>query len=188
MWLVVGLGNPGEQYANTRHNIGFMVADAFADRNGGAHFQNSFAALVSKLQVGANAVVVLKPQTFMNRSGAAVQSAASFYKIDPKNIIVVHDELDLPFGIVRLKVSGGHGGHNGLRDIARLIGPDFVRVRLGIGRPAFKGAEADYVLGPYGGDEKRALPEQIGRSCDAIEAIIQLGILDAQQTFNQKAP
>src|SRR5688572_2689039 len=114
MWLVVGLGNPGEKYARTRHNVGFMVVDAVAQKSGLA-FQNSFGGEIAKLNSQAESLLLLKPQTFMNRSGESVQAASHFHKIAPDQIIVIHDELDLPFGAVRVKMDGGHGGHNGIR-------------------------------------------------------------------------
>ena len=164
MWMIVGLGNPGEQYIGTRHNIGFMVIDSLPNLN----------------------AITLKPQTFMNRSGEAVIKQASFYKIPPGHIIVVHDEMDLSFGDVRIKKSGGHGGHNGLRDIIRVIGADFIRVRMGIGKPAHKGTEADYVLSNFRKDERDEVKHQIVRAIDTIKAILELGVDKAQAEFNQK--
>jgi PTH1 family peptidyl-tRNA hydrolase len=182
MWLVVGLGNPGEKYARTRHNVGFMVVDALAQKQ----FQNGFKGEVAKAQFQNESVVLLKPQTFMNCSGESVQAASHFHKLTPDQIIVVHDELDLPFGAVRVKVDGGHGGHNGIRDTVRAIGGAFVRVRVGVGRPHIKGLEADFVLNDYRKEEQVVLAEQIVDACDAVIAIISEGAEKAQMRFNQK--
>lgn len=149
MKLIVGLGNPGEQYAKTRHNVGFRVLDFLP-----LSFQKGFSGLIAK----ENSLLYLKPQTFMNRSGDSVLAAASFHKIKPEDICVIHDELDLPFGTVRLKKGGGHAGHNGLRDIIRVLGPDFTRVRIGIGKPEHKTQVSDYVLSPFSKEEELALP------------------------------
>ena len=186
MWLVAGLGNPGVQYETTRHNVGFMVASALLKQYGEGNFQISFSGLSAKVTIGNTSAVVLKPHTFMNRSGLSVQPALAFYKIPSNNLIVVHDELDLPFGVLRVKAGGGHGGHNGLKDISRLIGPDFVRIRMGIGRPSFKGAEADYVLAPYRKEEIPELEHQIKTACDAVRLIIEEGVAEAQQQLNSK--
>jgi PTH1 family peptidyl-tRNA hydrolase len=185
MWLVVGLGNPGEKYARTRHNVGFMVVDALVQKLHG-NFQSGFKGEVAKGQVDDQPVVFLKPQTFMNLSGESVQPASHFHKIPSDRIIVVHDELDLPFGAVRVKVDGGHGGHNGIRDITRAMGAAFVRVRVGVGRPQFKGSEADYVLNDYRPDEKVALAEQIQLASDAVLCVIRESAEKAQMLFNQK--
>ncbi len=155
MRLIVGLGNPGDQYAKTRHNIGFRVLDDL-----GLSFQKGFQGLVSK----EGDIVYLKPQTFMNLSGNSVLAAASFHKIKPEDICVIHDELDLPFGEVRFKKGGGHAGHNGLRDIMRVLGPDFARVRIGIGKPEHKTEVASYVLSQFTRDEESQLGAIIERA------------------------
>ncbi len=159
MKLIVGLGNPGDQYARTRHNIGFRVLDSL-----GLDFHKGFQGLVSK----SGDLIYLKPQTFMNRSGDSVLAALSFHKIKPEDLIVIHDELDLPFGTVRLKKSGGHAGHNGLRDIIRVIGPDFTRIRMGIGKPEHKTQVADYVLSPFSSPEESQLPDLIEKACNCL--------------------
>lgn len=157
MWLLVGLGNPGPKYENTRHNFGFLLADAF------------------KTRPLSRDVIVLKPDTFMNLSGGPVQKALSFYKISPKNLIVAHDDIDLALGDVRIKNGGGHGGHNGLRDIIRLIGGDFIRLRLGVGRPIIKGMEADYVLSPFSKEEWPVVEKSIEIALLGIEKILEKG-------------
>lgn len=155
MKLIVGLGNPGNQYAKTRHNVGFRVLD-FLDLD----FHKGFSGLYAK----SGDSLYLKPQTFMNCSGDSVLAAMSFHKIKPEDLIVIHDELDLPFGTVKLKKSGGHAGHNGLRDIIRLIGADFTRIRIGIGKPEHKTQVADYVLSPFSSTEEAELPKLIANA------------------------
>lgn len=149
MKLLVGLGNPGAQYARNRHNIGFMALDAIADAHGFAPWRAKFSAEVTEGRLGAAKVVALKPQTYMNLSGDAVQAAAAFWKVTPGDIVVFHDELDLEPGKVRVKTGGGHAGHNGLRSIMGHLGPEFVRVRLGIGHPGDKALVTPHVLGDF---------------------------------------
>lgn len=145
--LIVGLGNPGGNYEQTRHNAGFWYADALAQRNGGAfRAEAKFQAQVCRISLAQRECWLLKPITFMNRSGIAVAALAGFYKIPVENILVVHDELDLLPGVARLKQGGGHGGHNGLRDIIAQLGANFMRLRIGIGHPGDRNAVVDYVL------------------------------------------
>lgn len=145
--MIVGLGNPGGNYEQTRHNAGFWCADALAQRNGGVfRVEAKFQAQVCRISLAQRECWLLKPTTFMNRSGLAVAALAGFYKIPVENILVVHDELDLPPGVVRLKQGGGHGGHNGLRDIIAQLGASFMRLRIGIGHPGNRDAVVDYVL------------------------------------------
>lgn len=150
MHLIVGLGNPGREYETTRHNFGFLTLDKIIDDY---HFSNQgkkFKSEVFSGEINGQKILALKPQTFMNRSGGAVIEAANFYKIAPSNIIVLHDDVDLEFGRLKVKIGGGHGGHNGLRSIDEVIGKDYVRIRLGVGRPANKEFDtADYVLGKF---------------------------------------
>lgn len=159
MRLVVGLGNPGDQYAKTRHNIGFRVLDSLR-----LDFHKGFLGLVAK----EGDQIYLKPQTFMNRSGDSVLAALSFHKIKPEDLLVIHDELDLPFGTVKLKKGGGHAGHNGLRDIIRVIGPEFSRIRIGIGKPEHKTQVADYVLSAFTSQEESILPDLITQAKSLI--------------------
>lgn len=159
MKLIVGLGNPGDQYAKTRHNIGFRVLDSLK-----LNFHKGFLGLVAK----DGDQIYLKPQTFMNRSGDSVLAALSFHKIKPEDLLVIHDELDLPFGTVKLKKGGGHAGHNGLRDIIRVIGPEFSRIRMGIGKPEHKTQVADYVLSAFTAQEEAALPDLIAQAVAQI--------------------
>lgn len=153
MWLIVGLGNPGPEYALTRHNIGFMAVDALA---GPARFTSKFQGLVTPRSIEGESCLLLKPQTYMNLSGKSVQAAASFYKIPPEHIIVLHDELDLPLGRLRIKQGGGANGHNGLKDIDEKLGPDYWRIRLGIGHPGTKEQVHDHVLSRFSSEEMEA--------------------------------
>ncbi len=162
-YLIVGLGNPGDEYDLTRHNAGFSVVEYLADQAGvGWSNKKDWKALESSTTIAGKDVVLLKPQTFMNLSGEAVQAAASFYKIPDKQILVIHDELDLNFGDVRLKDGGGHAGHNGLKDIIRHIGGEFARIRIGIG-PKYPEQidSADFVLQKFSKEEQKKLPEII---------------------------
>lgn len=195
-WLVVGLGNPGPTYASTRHNVGFMVADELAHRA-----RAPFAAprgmradvVETRLTasgmggVGADAqrVILLKPRTFMNDSGAAVGKACAFFKVPPEQVIVVHDELDLDFGRLRAKFGGGDNGHNGLKSIRAALGTgDFYRVRFGIGRPPGRQAAADYVLAPIPASLREDYAVEASRNADAVEALISADLATVQNRFN----
>lgn len=185
--LLVGLGNPGKKYDRTRHNIGFVVAEGIREDKGLPDFRDRFSGRFSK----GDALAVLLPQTFMNLSGDSVQPAQAFLKVVPRQIIVIHDELDLPFGRVALKFGGGHAGHNGLRSIiARLGTPDFVRVRVGVGRPppGFQGDVADYVLSDFDSSERPDLPDLVLRAKDAVCTVLAHGLDAAMTRVNQTAP
>ena len=160
MWLIAGLGNPGPEYAPTRHNIGFMAVDALA---GAAGFSSKFHGETATLSIEGEKVVLLKPMTFMNLSGKSVQAAMAFYKIPPENVIVLHDELDLPLGKIRIKQGGGANGHNGLKDIDRLVGVNYWRIRLGIGHPGIKEQVHGHVLSRFTSDEQ-AVVDQVNQS------------------------
>ena len=149
MKLLVGLGNPGDKHARQRHNIGFMAVDGIADKHGFGPWRSKFNGIVSEGRIGSEKALLLKPETYMNLSGDAVQAAMRFYKLDPSDVVVFHDELDLAPGKVRVKTGGGHAGHNGLRSIDAHIGPAFTRVRLGIGHPGDKLLVSNYVLGDF---------------------------------------
>ena len=183
-WLVVGLGNPGPRYEMTRHNIGQMVVDELASRRAEtfrAHKANARAA-ETWLRPGGAKIVLAKPNSFMNVSGGPVANLASFYGVPPERVVVVHDELDIPFDSIKLKVGGGHGGHNGVRDVAKALGtPDFARVRVGIGRPPGRQDAADWVLDPFGPAERKTLPVLVSDAADAVEQLIGEGLLAAQQ-------
>lgn len=184
--IVVGLGNPGQRYAQNRHNIGFWVVDALADALGAGAFAKKFSGLYAK----AADVVLLKPTTFMNVSGDSVQPACAFFRVPAAELIVVHDELDLPFGEVRIKVGGGHAGHNGLRSIQERMGSNaFVRVRVGIGRPPadFRGDVADYVLSDFSADERAELDDVVRRALEATRLILERGPKDAMNELHGDA-
>jgi PTH1 family peptidyl-tRNA hydrolase len=165
MRLVVGLGNPGSRYARNRHNIGFVIADAVARRYGFSAYRDRFKGELAEGQIGDGKYLLLKPQTFMNDSGEAVLAAMSFYKIPPAEIVVIHDELDLKPGKVRVKRGGGSAGHNGLRSIDALIGPDYWRVRIGIGHPGVRELVMPYVLQNFPQDE---VTEWVAPLVDAV--------------------
>ena len=188
VWVVVGLGNPGPTYAGTRHNVGFAVVDELVSRVGGqlrAHRSGRADVLEGRLGIGGPRVVLGRGRCYMNESGGPVNALLSFYKIPPARLVVVHDELDLPFGALRLKYGGGDNGHNGLRSIRSAVGTgDFHRARLGVGRPPGRQSAADYVLSGYSAAERRELPEQVVRAADSVECLITEGLEVAQQRFN----
>lgn len=191
MVLVVGLGNPGKKYERNRHNVGFMVTSQLARTHSLPDFKDKFGGVWTKGEVvaggGRHPIVLLEPQTFMNLSGDSVQPAVAFLKIEPSQVVVVHDELDLPWGDVRVKFGGGHAGHNGLRSIIQRLGsPDFVRVRVGVGRPppGFKGDVADYVLSDFDAIERAELPDVIERARVAVERILVEGVAAAMTVTN----
>ncbi|MEU4237810.1 aminoacyl-tRNA hydrolase [Actinoplanes sp. NPDC026619] len=187
-WLVVGLGNPGKEYAGNRHNAGFMVADLLASRVG-AKFGRSKRAHADmaegRLGFGGPKLVLVKPLTFMNLSGAPVVSLAQFFKVPVSNVIAVHDELDVPFGEVRAKRGGGEGGHNGLRSMSKsLSSKEYARVRFGVGRPPGRQDPADYVLSDFSGTERKELEFLIDRAADVVEAIVLEGVEWAQNKYH----
>ena len=176
LYAVVGLGNPGDEYARTRHNAGFWFADRLAERGRASlRRESKFHGEFARVKLGGVDVLLLKPLTFMNRSGQAVQALAQFYKLPPDRILVAHDELDLPVGTARLKLGGGHGGHNGLRDIHRALGEGYRRLRVGIGHPGDKNLVLNYVLGRPGRDDEAAILAALDQSADAVETWISRG-------------
>ena len=188
-WLVVGLGNPGPDYAANRHNVGQMVLDILADRISASFKSHKANASVAegRLGFGGPKVILAKPGTYMNNSGGPVAGLMKFYDVDVQHVIVVHDELDIDAGAVRVKQAGGHAGHNGLRDIiAAADSNDFVRVRVGIGRPPGRMDAADFVLKNFSGDERKELPLLLALSADAVEEIVTKGALEAMNTVNAK--
>ena len=190
--LIVGLGNPGEKYARTRHNAGFWFLDELARRHGGvfraeSKYQGEVARIRLPLPAGAGEVWLLKPTTYMNRSGGAIASLANFYKVTLAEILVAHDELDLPVGTVRLKQGGGHGGHNGLRDAIAAIGADFWRLRLGIGHPGHKDLVLDYVLQRGSAADERAIAEAAARAADILPLLLEQGAEKAMNRLHSQA-
>jgi len=189
MWFVVGLGNPGSKYDKTRHNIGFMVVERLAERAGFKLDTKKFNARFGSGLIAGQKAVVAKPQTFMNCSGDSVQPMAAFYKLASQRIIIVHDELDLAFGCVRIKQSGGHAGHNGLRSISsRLGGGDYPRVRVGVGRPPHGGDVTGHVLGVFNSAEKANLEAVVERACEAVEMVLCDGVVAAMNSVNGQSP
>jgi PTH1 family peptidyl-tRNA hydrolase len=186
--LVVGLGNPGTKYAGTRHNIGFMVVERFVTACGG-QWREKFNARLSQVELGTERLVVLEPQTYMNESGRSVQPAAAFFKVAPPSVLVVHDELDLPFGDIRLKEGGGDAGHRGLKSITAHLGtPGYVRLRVGIDRPPpdFRGSQADYVLQAFASAERAGLDDLIDRAVGAVRLVVERGVAAAMNVTNQR--
>ena len=183
--LVVGLGNPGPRYAATRHNAGFFVVDLIAERMSAKFKAHKAHADVVEGRLAGIPVVLAKPRSFMNESGGPVAGLARFYKVPVEQLIVVHDELDLPFETLRIKRGGGEGGHNGLKSIAAALGSvEFARVRFGVGRPPGRQDPADYVLREFAAAERKELPYLIDRAADAVEAIVSKGLEAAQNEFN----
>lgn len=183
--LVVGLGNPGPRYVGNRHNVGFLVADELADRIGGKFKSHKGGADVLEGRIDGRRVTLAKPRSFMNVSGGAVVATARFYKVPVEQLIVLHDELDLPFGTVRLKLGGGENGHNGLRSISKSLGTrDYLRVRFGIGRPPGRMDPADFVLRDFSVTERRELAIEVDRCADATEALVGKGLEAAQNLFH----
>lgn len=185
--LVVGLGNPGPRYAANRHNVGFLVVDELAARVGGKFKAHKGGAEVLECRLAGRRVALAKPRSFMNLSGGPVVATARFYKVDPANLIVVHDELDLPYATVRLKLGGGENGHNGLRSISQSLGTrDYLRVRFGIGRPPGRMDPADFVLRDFSSTERKELALHVDTCADAVEALVGKGLEAAQNLFHAR--
>ncbi|GHC67227.1 peptidyl-tRNA hydrolase [Streptomyces cinnamoneus] len=188
-WLIVGLGNPGPEYAGNRHNVGFMVADLLAERMRAKFKAHKARAQVVEGRLGApgpssRRVVVAKPMSFMNLSGGPTAALRDFYKVPVERIVAVHDELDIDFGQLRLKLGGGDNGHNGLKSITKAMGPDYCRVRFGIGRPPGRMQVADFVLKDFSPTERKDLAFEVDRAADAVETLIVDGLERAQGTYN----
>jgi len=189
-WLVVGLGNPGAQYAATRHNVGQLVADELASRIGATFKSHKTPSRVAEgfLGPGGPKLVIAKPNSYMNTSGGPVSALVKYYSLPLDRVIIVHDELDIPFDTVRLKQGGGHGGHNGVRDVSKALdGGEFTRVRVGIGRPPGRQDSADFVLKEFSGTERQSVPNLVSDAADAVEAIVEHGLVAAQQRFHSPA-
>jgi PTH1 family peptidyl-tRNA hydrolase len=191
VWLVVGLGNPGPAYAGHRHNVGYLVADELAQRMGSrfrAHKSGRADIVEGRLAPPGTQgprVVLVRPRSYMNESGGPVKQLAAFYKVPPERIVVVHDELDLPFDTMRVKLGGGDNGHNGLRSVRSALGTgDFHRVRIGIGRPPGRQDVADFVLSDYSAAERKLVPLQVVTAADAVESLLSEGLERTQAGFN----
>jgi len=193
-WLIVGLGNPGPAYAGNRHNIGAMVVDELAARAGANLRSHKAHAVASEVRIGVPLgrapgprAVIATPLTYMNESGGPVAGLMSFYKVNVENLIVIHDDLDIPFAEVRLKLGGGEGGHNGLRSITKSVGSrDYLRIRVGIGRPPGRMDAADFVLHAFSGSERTEVPLLIGDAADAAEHLVTEGLVAAQQHWHSR--
>ncbi|MDO9527598.1 MAG: aminoacyl-tRNA hydrolase [Syntrophales bacterium] len=185
MKLIVGLGNPGIRYRFSRHNMGFLVLDALAKEQNIEIRQKKFDSCLGKGTLSGITVMMAKPQTFMNLSGAAIKKLLGYFKIDLSDLIVVHDDLDLPLNSIRIKEGGGHGGHKGLISIIDYLErSDFIRIRLGIGKPELKEMVEGYVLEHFTNDEMKILPDIITRACDAVVEVISSGTQPAMNQFN----
>jgi PTH1 family peptidyl-tRNA hydrolase len=186
-WLIVGLGNPGPTYATTRHNVGYLVNDVLAGRVGGSwKAQKTARSEVIEGRLAGEQVVLARPRTFMNESGGPVGLAAKFYKVEPDHLIVIHDELDIDFGALRIKFGGGDNGHNGLKSIRASLGTgDYFRVRVGIGRPPGRQTVHDFVLKPFAKEERPEVGVNVEEAADAIESIMTAGLEATQSAFNR---
>ena len=187
-WLVVGLGNPGDQYDNTRHNVGFAVADELARRGGFSIQRLKHKALTQSAVIGGQGVLVMKPVAYMNLCGEAVADAARFYKVAPDHVLVISDDVDLPVGKLRLRKSGSAGGHNGLKNIIQHLGTDqFPRLKVGVGgKPHPDYDMASWVLGKLQGQDKAVMDQAVERAADAVECLLEQGLERAMNRFNQK--
>ncbi len=186
-WLVVGLGNPGSDYSRNRHNIGYMVVEELARRMGASFRTHKARAVVAegRLGIGGPKVILAKSLTYMNLSGGPTAALARFFDIAPEHVVAVHDEIDVPFNTIKLKIGGGEGGHNGLRDISKTLGTkDYYRVRVGVGRPPGRADAASHVLKDFSSTETKELPFLIDEAADAVELLLTAGLLDAQQKFH----
>jgi PTH1 family peptidyl-tRNA hydrolase len=188
-WLIVGLGNPGAEYAGNRHNAGYFVADLLADRAGARFRGSKFRASVADGRLAGLPVTLGKPLTYMNESGGPVAALRGYYRLPVGRIVVLHDELDLPFGTIRLKLGGGDNGHNGLRSVtAALRTRDYYRLRFGIGRPPGRMDPAAFVLRDFSPAERKELPYLIDRGADAVQALLADGLAAAQNAFHSDSP
>jgi PTH1 family peptidyl-tRNA hydrolase len=190
MLLIAGLGNPGPRYAATRHNVGFRLIDELARQCGvpASAFKERFHGEIASARLGDQELVLLRPQTFMNESGRCVQAACTFYKLKPSDLIVAHDDLDVPFSEVRLKQGGGDGGQRGVRSVTAALGPDYVRIRLGIGRPPpdFRGDVADFVLQAFPSADLATVDQMVTRASEAVSLVTSLGLEKAMNRINQR--
>jgi PTH1 family peptidyl-tRNA hydrolase len=188
-WIVVGLGNPGPEYAGNRHNAGHMVIAVLAERMSARFKAHRTRCDIAEGRLAGQVVTLARPRSYMNLSGGPVAALAAFYKLPADRIVVVHDELDIPFGAIRLKLGGGDNGHNGLRSITAALGTrDYYRVRFGIGRPPGRMDPAAYVLKDFSAPERKDLPLEVDRAADAVEALLAKGLASAQNEFHVTEP
>jgi PTH1 family peptidyl-tRNA hydrolase len=186
-WLIVGLGNPGPSYTGHRHNVGAMVVDELAVRTSGSLRSHKAHASAAEVRIDGQRAIIARPATYMNESGGPVAGLLSFYKVPVENLVVIHDELDIPFSQVRLKIGGGEGGHNGLRSVTKSVGTrEYLRVRVGIGRPPGRMDAADYVLHDFSSTERSEVPLLVSDAADAVERLVTGGLVAAQQEWHSR--
>jgi len=183
-WIVIGLGNPGPEYERTRHNIGAMVVNQLAIQNGAKFSNHKSRANVAQFNVAGISVVAATLRCYMNESGGPTKSLTDYFKVKSDHLIVIHDELDIPFQAIRLKQGGGDNGHNGLKSVTGVLGPEYFRIRMGIGRPIGRQDPADYVLKPFSAEERKELPNLIDNGVSATISLITNGLQKAQSEFN----
>ena len=184
-WIVIGLGNPGAQYERTRHNIGAMVINQLAIQNNAKFSNHKSRADIAQFKLAGMSVVAATLRCYMNESGGPTKGLTDYFKVKSDRLIVVHDELDIPFEAIRLKQGGGDNGHNGLKSITSVLGADYFRIRMGIGRPVGQQDPADFVLKPFSATEKKVLPDFVSKGASSIESLITQGLVDAQSSFNR---
>ena len=184
-WIVIGLGNPGAQYERTRHNIGAMVINQLAIQNNAKFSNHKSRADIAQFKLDGVSVVAATLRCYMNESGGPTKGLTDYFKVKSDRLIVVHDELDIPFEAIRLKQGGGDNGHNGLKSITSVLGADYFRIRMGIGRPVGQQDPADFVLKPFSATEKKVLPDFVSKGASSIESLITQGLVDAQSSFNR---
>lgn len=183
-WLVIGLGNPGAEYERTRHNIGAMVVSQLASSNSAKFSNHKSRADIAEFKLNGSAIVAAKLRCYMNESGGPTKALADYFKVKPDHLIAIHDELDIPFEAIRLKIGGGDNGHNGLKSITKTLGADYFRIRMGIGRPVGAQDPADFVLKPFSSQERGALEDFISNGVGAVESLVTNGLDIAQTRFN----
>jgi PTH1 family peptidyl-tRNA hydrolase len=186
-WAVVGLGNPGPRYEGTRHNVGVIALKELLDRTGARLKSHKSGCVVAETRLAGESAVLARPTSFMNESGRPVASLVRYYKVSIERLIVIHDEIDIPFGEVRVKLGGGTAGHNGLNSIVRHLGKEFVRIRVGVGRPRGRREAADHVLAEFSSAERKELPYVVDRAADAAEAVITRGVERAMNEVNTRS-
>ena len=187
MKVIVGLGNPGREYAQTKHNVGFMFVDALANHLGVTEWREKFDALVAETRIGTEKVLLVKPQTYMNSSGESIRAAADYYKVDPEDILIVYDDISLAPGQLRIRAKGSAGGHNGIKSIIAHLGTqEFPRVKVGVGEKPARMDLADYVLGHFSKEEQATMDDAVKEAADAVCEIVNVGIAQAMNDHNRK--
>ena len=186
-WAILGLGNPGDRYANTRHNVGVMVVERLLERTGSSFKRHKSGCLIAETRIADDAVLLARTTSYMNESGRPLRELMNWYKVPPEMLIVVHDEIDLPYETMRVKSGGGTAGHNGLRSIVSHLGTnEFIRLRVGVGRPRGEKAAAGYVLNEFSGSERKGLPDYLDEAAEAVERILEVGVERAMNEVNTR--